>query len=134
SGWLSRQCICVGLWPARAIAAPRTAVLSGLSGGHESGAPGSRCIFFPCLLGIHVAHVLGVGAVTSPGREQSARRLCLHTHGEPRHLRTAARFRSFGGFGRTLCLRDDARPKPSAILCFTGVVTGTSGCRFEGRS
>ena len=69
----------------RARSRARAAVLSGVSGRHESRAARGRRLHLPVVVGVHVARLLGAGDGASPRIRQPARGLRLYRHGELRH-------------------------------------------------
>ena len=63
-----REPVRARLWPSRASAGARAAVLSAVPGRHESRRARRRRLHLPDLLGVHVAHVVGAGD-RAPSRE-----------------------------------------------------------------
>ena len=127
-----------------------TASLYGLGYGRHEEEPGRVLPFFPAFLGgmnlvvladdaftflvdlgVHVAHVVGVGHGSPSSVRQRARRLHLPVDGEPRHAVAALELRPAGGSGRRLRVRRDPqypalhRPLASAVLALALLGAGS---------
>ena len=81
------------LWPARAGATARAALLPALPRRDEPRRPRRRRLHLPVHLGIHVAFFVGAGDGARSGQGERARRLRLSGDGELRHARALARLR-----------------------------------------
>ena len=121
------------LRPSRAGAASRAAVLPRLSGRHESGGAGGRCVLLSAVLGIHVAGVLGAGDGASPRSRQRQGRLRLSRDGKLRHAGAAAGLRPAGGTGGRLRIRGHSRRAAHALRGGAGVDPDAARRRIEGR-
>ncbi len=121
------------LRPPRPGAAPRAAVLSRLSGRHESGGAGGRRLFLSAVLGIHVARLLGAGHGASPRTRQREGGLRLSGDGKLRHAGAAARLRPAGGTGGRLRICGDSRGPAYTLRGDAGPDPDAARRRFKGR-
>ena len=121
------------LRPSRPRAAPRAAILPGLSGRHESRGAGGRCVLLSAVLGIHVARVLGAGDGAPPRARQRQGRLRLSRDGKLRHARAAARLRPLGRTGGRIRVCGHPRRAAHALCGGAGADPDAARRRLQGR-